>query len=218
VKAFLYGNCIPEALSDSGLVYDSAEWAGGISRPAGALASGRGRDPVEYRNKMGTDAEIAEDAAVLRKAMPKKYIKLILNDRVDLIDKIEFDGVHVDSGDAGPAEARERLGPDRIIGTFGGGDALVELVLEEPADYFSIGPAFQTTTKQTTKAPIGVDGVRRLGAQAGQKPVLVAVGGVTLETAPLVLAAGATTVAVLAAIFRAADPAGECRRRLKTLG
>lgn len=183
----------------------------------GHLLAEAGVTLMEYRNKTGNDAEITQDAAVLRRAMPKKNIKLILDDRVDLVDRIEFDGVHVDTGDALPTEARERLGPDRIVGTFGG-DALNQRVLEEPADYFSIGPAFRTTTKQTTKTPIGVDGVRRLRMQAGPKPVLVAVGGVTLETAPLILAAGATTVAVSAAIFRAADPVGECRRWLKTLG
>jgi thiamine-phosphate pyrophosphorylase len=172
---------------------------------------------MEYRNKTGSDEEIAQDAAILRSAMPRKNIKLILDDRVHLIEKIDFDGVHVDAGDASPTEVRERLGPSRIIGTFGGGEALVPQVLEEPADYFSVGPAFPTTTKQTTKASIGVDGVRRLRAQAGPKPVLVAVGGITLETAPLMLAAGATMVAVSAAVFKTADPAAECRRWLKSL-
>ena len=82
----------------------------------------------------------------------------------------------------------------------------------EPADYFSIGPVFATTTKQTSKPPIGVEGVRKLRNEAGASAVLVAVGGVTLETVAAVLDAGATTIGVAAAIFRAADPAAEFRQ------
>jgi thiamine-phosphate pyrophosphorylase len=103
------------------------------------------------------------------------------------------------------------------LGTFGGSEALVEGILKEPADYLSIGPIFPTTTKQTTKAPIGAEGVRRLREEAGANAVLVAVGGVTLETAPEILAAGASVVGVSAAIFRAADPAGEFRRWVAAL-
>ena len=173
---------------------------------------------MEYRNKAGSDAEILADAAVLRDAMPSQNIKLILDDRVDLIERSGFDGAHVDAGDLTPSAARRLLGPSRIVGTFGGSDALVPGILKEPADYLSVGPAYSTTTKQTTKASIGPDGVRWLRKQAGPDAVLVAVGGITLETASLVLAAGANTVAVSAAIFRTADPAAEFRHWLEALG
>jgi thiamine-phosphate pyrophosphorylase len=167
---------------------------------------------LEYRNKAGSEAELLADAAVLRKALPAGMVKLILDDRADLVEQAEFDGVHVDAGDATPGEARRLLGPARIVGTFGGSEALVPGVLKEPADYLSIGPVFRTTTKQTTKAPIGPAGVRRLREQAGSEAVLVAVGGITLATAAAVLAAGANVLGVSAAIFCAADPAGEFRR------
>jgi thiamine-phosphate pyrophosphorylase len=167
---------------------------------------------LEYRNKAGSEAELLADAAVLRKALPAGKVKLILDDRADLVEQAEFDGVHVDAGDATPAEARRLLGPARIVGTFGGSEALVPEILKEPVDYISIGPIFPTTTKQTTKAPIGPAGVRRLREQAGPDAVLVAVGGITLATAPAVLAAGASAVGVSAAIFRTADPASEFRR------
>jgi len=173
---------------------------------------------LEYRNKTGSDVELLADAAILRVALPAGTVKLILDDRVDLVERTEFDGVHVDSGDATPAEARRLLGPDRMIGTFGGSEALVPGILYEPADYLSIGPVFSTTTKQTAKAPIGTAGVRRLREQSGPNVVLVALGGVTRETAPEILAAGASVVGVSAAIFRAKDPAGEFRLWVKALG
>jgi len=173
---------------------------------------------LEYRSKAGSDAEMLADAAVLRAALDSGTVKLILDDRVELVNRVGFDGVHVDAGDATPAAARGLLGPDRIVGTFGGSEALVPGILKEPADYLSIGPIFPTTTKQTTKVPIGATGVRRLREQAGANIVLVAVGGVTLETAPGILAAGASVIGVSAAIFRAKDPAGEFRRWKAAIG
>jgi thiamine-phosphate pyrophosphorylase len=144
--------------------------------------------------------------------MPAGQVKLILDDRADLVERTGFDGVHVDTGDATPADARRFVGPERIVGTFGGSEALLPGILQEPADYLSIGPVFATTTKQTTKTPIGVEGVRKLRAEAGPHVVLVAVGGVTIDRAPAVLEAGATVIAMAAAIFRSDDPAAEFRR------
>jgi thiamine-phosphate pyrophosphorylase len=172
---------------------------------------------LEYRNKSGPVTELIADAAILRASMHDPGIKLILDDRVDLVAIMGFNGVHVDAGDLPASEARKQLGKDFIVGTFGGSEALVPGVLNEPADYFSIGPIGTTQTKRTTKPPIGVDGVRRLREQAGPVPVLVAAGGVNLENAAHVLEAGANVVAVSAAIFRTADPAAEFRRWSETL-
>ena len=97
-------------------------------------------------------------------------------------------------------------------------DSLLPGILDEPVDYLAIGPVYPTTTKETSKAPIGPEGVRRLRAQAGPERILTAAAGITLETAPLILAAGASAVAVSAAIFRAPDPAGEFRRWLAEIG
>jgi thiamine-phosphate pyrophosphorylase len=188
-----------------------------LRRLGGSLADA-GITLLEYRNKTGSEAELMADAEILRAALPAGKVKVILDDRSDLIDIIGFDGVHVDAGDLQPAEARRLLGPGRIVGTFGGSDALLPGILAEPADYFSIGPVFPTRTKQPSTPPIGMDGVRRLRAQAGPGPVLVAVGGITLGTAAEALAAGATVVAVAGAIFRQPDPAAEVRKWLAELG
>ena len=198
-------------------VIPAANRAEFLRRLGGSLAQA-GVTLLEYRNKNGADAELLADARVLRFAMPAGQVKLILDDRADLVDAAGFDGVHVDAGDLSPSEARRLLGKHRIIGTFGGSDSLLPGILNEPADYFAIGPVYPTTTKQTDKPPIGPEGVRRLREQAGADVVLVAAAGITLETAPLVLAAGANSVAVSAAIFRAGDPAAEFRRWLQELG
>ena len=188
-----------------------------LRRLGGELTSA-GVTLLEYRNKTGSDAELLADCAILRAAMPTETVKLILDDRADLVEQLGFDGVHVDAGDVPPIEARRLVGFKRIVGTFGGSDALLPGVLEEPVDYLAVGPVYATTTKHTCKASIGPEGVRRMRELVGPDRVLTAAAGITLATAPLVLAAGATTVAVSAAIFRADDPAAEFKRWIEALG
>lgn len=173
---------------------------------------------LEYRNKTGTESEVLGDCAVLRAALPDRKVKLILDDRAYLVEQIGFDGVHVDAGDATPEEARQLVGPNRIVGAFGGSEAFLPGILSAPADYLAVGPVYATTTKLTATAPIGPEGVRRLREAAGPDRVLTAAAGITLETAPLVLEAGATSVAVSAAIFRTEDPAAEFRKWVAALG
>jgi len=186
-------------------------------RRLGSELTDAGVTLLEYRNKDGSDGELLADATFLRAAMPSKFVKLILDDRADLVEQVGFDGVHVDAGDVPPADARRMVGPNRIVGTFGGSESLLPGILEEPVDYFAVGPVFTTITKQTSKAPIGTEGVRRLRQEAGPDRVLTAAAGITLATAPLVLAAGANAVAVSAAIFRAENPAAEFRKWLAEL-
>jgi thiamine-phosphate pyrophosphorylase len=173
---------------------------------------------MEYRNKEGAEAQILADAAVLRRVLPAGKVKLILDDRVDLVEKIHFDGVHVDDGDLSATEARKLLGPEKIIGTFAGNLSLIPGILEQPADYFAVGPVWATVTKKTTLPSIGPEGVRRLRQAAGPDVIITAAGGVKLENALEVLAAGASTVTVVGGIFRTADPVATYRRWIETLG
>jgi thiamine-phosphate pyrophosphorylase len=171
---------------------------------------------LEYRNKSGTDAEILADARILRAAMPNAM--LIMDDRVDVAKIARFDGAHVDAGDLLPADARLLLGNEAMIGTSASSEAQLKEALASGADYIAIGPVFPTKTKQTSVSPIGIDGVARFRKLAGANPVLVAAAGITLETAPAILEAGADVVAVSAAIFRHRDPAAEFRRWIEALG
>jgi thiamine-phosphate pyrophosphorylase len=171
---------------------------------------------MEYRNKVGADAEVLADARILRAAMPQA--RLILDDRVDVAMVAGFDGVHVDAGDLPPVDARRLMGPEAVIGTSAGSEAQLLEGLASPVDYVAFGPVFPTTTKQTSAAPIGIEGVRRFRAQAGAGALLVAAAGITLESAQAVLEAGASAVAVSAAIFKRDDPAAEFRRWISLLG
>lgn len=170
---------------------------------------------MEYRNKSGPDAQVLADARQLRAAMPSAV--LILDDRVDVAMAAGFNGVHVDDGDLPPAVARSLMGSGAVVGTSASSEAQLAEAPAASVDYIAFGPIFPTTTKQTLAAPIGMDGVRRLRALAGPGVRLVAAAGITLETAPAILEAGADAVAVSAAIFSKADPAGEFERWIAVL-
>ena len=186
-----------------------------LDRLANSLAES-GVRLMEYRNKSGSDAQVLADARLLRAAMPASV--LIMDDRVDVTMAAGFDGVHVDAGDLPPSDARILLGAEAVIGTSASSEAQLAEALAAPVDYIAFGPIFPTTTKQTSAAPIGVEGVRRFRAVAGPGPKLVAAAGITLETAPAILEAGADSVAVSAAIFSKPDPAAEFARWIAVLG
>jgi len=187
-------------------------------RHLGRELTDSGVQMLEYRNKSGDQAQLLKDAEILREAMPLGAVKLILDDRADLVDKIGFDGVHVDHGDMPPAEARALLGAEKIIGTLGGSRTFLPGVLTCGADYLSVGIVFPTLTKETKTEPIGVEGVRKMRELAGPEQNLVAIGGLQLDTALQVLDAGASIVAVAGAIFRSEDPAAEFRRWRQLIG
>jgi thiamine-phosphate pyrophosphorylase len=174
-----------------------------------------GVELLEYRNKLGTDAEVLADARILRSVMGP--VKLIMDDRVDIAMAAHFDGVHVDAGDMSPTDARSLMGVEAIMGTSASSETELIAALDSGADYIAFGPVFPTTTKQTSAAPIGIEGVRRFRARAGTGPLLVAAAGITLETAREIFKAGADSVAVASAIFRADNPAQEFRRWMSAL-
>lgn len=185
-----------------------------LDRLARSLADA-GLTLLEYRNKPATDAEILADAEILRVAMPQT--RLILDDRIDVALAAGFDGVHVDTGDLPPVVARKLMPQGSIIGTSSGDETSLRTALTQPVDYIAFGPIFPTTTKQTSAPPIGLEGVHQFRTFAGPEITLVAAAGITLETAPAILAAGASTVAVAAAIFRTPDPIAELNRWLREL-
>jgi len=80
-----------------------------------------------------------------------------------------------------------------------------------------VGPVWDTVTKKTTLPSIGPEGVRHLRQIVGPSVTITAAGGIKLEKAPEVLAAGATAVSVVGGIFRTPDPVAEFRRWAETL-
>jgi len=142
--------------------------------------------------------------------------RLIVNDRCDLAMLAGADGVHLGQGDLPVTEARRQLGASAMIGVSTHDEAQVREALLQPVSYLATGPVFDTRTKDTGYVAVGLDAVRRTAAAAGDRPV-VAIGGITLATAPAVLAAGASAVAVIADLLATGNPSTRVRDYLAVL-
>lgn len=142
---------------------------------------------------------------------------VVVNDRADVAVMAGAAGVHVGQDDLGPADARQVVGADRIVGFSTHDDAQLDAACSEPVSYLAIGPVFATGTKTDHAPPIGPSGVRRAAERAARAGLpLVAIGGITLDTAPEIIAAGAAAVAVIADLL-IGEPAGRVREFLKAL-
>lgn len=168
--------------------------------------AGAGVGILQYRNKMGSEAEILADARVMREAAGPGMI-LILNDFPELAVAAGFNGVHVGQTDLSPTEARRIMGPEKIVGFSTHNEAQLRAADRQPVDYIAIGPVFATATKQNPDPVVGPEGVRL--ARALTRRPLVAIGGITAQNAALVREAGADSVAVIAAIFSPGDDAAK---------
>lgn len=161
---------------------------------------------LQYRNKLGDEAEILADAHVMRDAAGGKML-LILNDWPELALAAGFDGVHVGQADLSPDEARGIMGPAKIIGVSTHNEVQLRAAEPQPVDYIAIGPVFATATKQNPDPVVGLEGIRL--ARSLTAKTLVGIGGITTtENAAMVRKAGADSVAVISGIFApGGDPA-----------
>jgi thiamine-phosphate pyrophosphorylase len=129
---------------------------------------------------------------------------VIVNDRVDLTRMAGAAGVHLGQEDLPPDAARRLLGPGAVIGYSTHTIDQIEQAAEA-VSYVAVGPVFGTRTKDTGYDAVGVALVREAVRRAGGRPV-VAIGGITLDTAAAVWAAGATSVAVISDLLAGANP------------
>jgi thiamine-phosphate pyrophosphorylase len=123
--------------------------------------------------------------------------RVILNDRADLARMAGAHGVHVGQHDLPPSQVKAIPGANMVVGLSTHSREQVDAAADQPVDYIAVGPVFQTRTKVTGYDARGLELVRYAAAQG--RPV-VAIGGITLENAPEVLAAGASAVALISAL------------------
>jgi len=161
---------------------------------------------VQYRNKMASRPLRRAQAAEMLRICRAAGAKLIINDDVWLAVEIGADGAHLGRDDApggSLAAARDALGPKRILGVSCYNElARAEDAAAAGADYLAFGSMFSSRTKPAAvRAPLEMLGEarRRFGL-----PV-AAIGGITLENAPEIIAAGADMLAVVSDLFDAMD-------------
>lgn len=168
---------------------------------------------LQYRNKQGSDRQRMEDARILREVLPQGRVTLIFNDRADLAVLSGFDGVHVGQTDLSPQAARSVVGPEKIVGISTHNEHQLRAAVDFPVDYIAIGPVYPTSSKLNPDPVVGLEGVK-LARSLAAKPI-VAIGGINLENAKSVIEAGASSVAVISAVFALPEPAQAVREFLK---
>jgi thiamine-phosphate pyrophosphorylase len=182
---------------------------------AAALLAGGAR-VLQLRLKTASSREVLEVARALRVPTRRAGALLLVNDRPDVARAAEADGVHLGQDDLPVPAARAVLAAGAIVGLSTHDVPQAQDGAAAGADYLGVGPVFATSTKPHASGARGLDLVAAV--RAATTLPLVAIGGITPETAPAVRAAGADAVAMIGALVRAPNVAAAVRETLGRLG
>ena len=166
---------------------------------------------LQFRHKEFFSREVCEDAGRIAELCRDAKALFVINDRADIAMLLGA-ALHLGQDDLPPADARRIMPAGAIIGFSTHNDDQLRKAASEPVDYLAIGPIFGTGSKLN---PDPIVGVERLGSlrALSEKP-LVAIGGITRETAPAVLQAGADSVAVIGDLYP--EPCTKAALRART--
>lgn len=175
-----------------------------------------GAPVVQVRSKGGTDRELHDLAERVARLCDAAGALCVVDDRLDVALAVGAAGTHLGAQDVPLAAARRVVGPDHVLGGTAREPGAARELVAAGAGYLGVGPAFATATKAGLPDALGPEGIGAV-ARAVDVPVL-AIGGITVERVPAVLAVGVHGVAVVAAVSEAADPAAATRALLVALG
>lgn len=164
-----------------------------------------GVDIIQLREKNDSTELFLQKARQLIEITDKYNIPLIINDHIEVAEKVNSAGIHVGNSDTPPIQLRQHLfTKNKMIGYSI--EHLSQLDNEQTAvsDYLGISPVFKTDTKIDTVTEWGLEGISKI-RQLTEKP-LVAIGNIHLGNAKAVINAGANCLAVVSAICGAEGP------------
>jgi thiamine-phosphate diphosphorylase len=165
------------------------------------MAAGAGM--IELRDRDQPRAVLERSGRTFRRLANTYSALFIVNDDPYLAMELSADGVHVGQDDIDPAEARRVMGPDAIIGLSTHSREQIEAAGSQPVDYISVGPIWETPTKEGRPAT----GLELIRTAAEIDPVpWFAIGGIDPGNVDEVVAAGAERLCVVRAIRDADDP------------
>ncbi len=182
---------LTEALCRNGNVLETAKEA---------AAGGAGM--FQYREKGMADGQFLANARKLAALCAELGTLLIINDRPHVARLAGADGVHLGQRDLPSDEARELMGPGRIVGRSTHSPEQAAVALAEGADYIGVGPVYATQTKQHAAA-VGPEYVTHCAREADLPGF--AIGSVNEKTVDEVLAAGARRLAICTGITMQED-------------
>lgn len=172
---------------------------------------------IQLRMKDVAVETVRQLAEELKKACENRHALLIIDDYVEVAREVKADGVHLGKNDMPIEEARKLLGEGFIIGGTANTFEDVKRHYEAGADYLGIGPFRFTTTKKNLSPVLGLEGYRNIKQQMIEADIIlpaVAIGGITVEDIPAILATGIEGIAMSGAILQAHDPDAEIKRIL----
>lgn len=161
---------------------------------------------VQLREKTASSREMLEQARELLAVLRPLGIPLIVNDRLDIALAAGAQGVHLGQHDLPLDDARRLVPPDFIVGISAESTADAVAAVAGGASYVAASPVFATPTKTDTAPALGLSGVAALRAALPGSCPLVAIGGIHVDNAAAVLAAGADGLAVVSGIMSAPSP------------
>jgi len=182
-----------------------------LTRAAAAWLEG-GAGILQLRHKQHWGRAVFDAARDIARMCREAGALFIVDDRADIAMLLEA-GLHVGQDDLPPRDARRLLGSDAVIGFSSHNAPQVCAAGGEPADYVAFGPVFPTASKRNPDPVTGIEALKECRALV-EKP-LVAIGGITRETAAGVWAAGADSVAVIGDLLPAELTSVTLRQRME---
>lgn len=175
---------------------------------------------VQLRMKDAAAADVVAAAESIAPLCRHHDAVFLLDDRVELVQAVGADGVHVGQNDMPVADVRRALGPGYIVGATANTLADMTAAAAAGADYIGLGPYRFTTTKKNLKPTLGAEGYRRLmdGARAaGVRIPVVAIGGIEPADVAAIAPSGVAGVAVSGAIATAPSPSAKTNEFINQL-
>jgi thiamine-phosphate pyrophosphorylase len=163
-----------------------------------------GATVVQLREKECSTLEFIEQALIIKAFLKTRHVPLIINDRLDVAQAVDADGVHLGQTDMPLDTAKGIVGDTMLIGISA--ECLEDAIVAEKggADYLGVSPIYATPTKTDTAPALGLEGLREI--RKAVKLPLVGIGGLNQGNAAAVIRNGADGVAVVSAIMAADDP------------
>ncbi len=187
-------------------VLDSVLTGGHDAISLATLALQGGVTAIQLRCKECPTRDFLRLGRLLQQVCRSFRVPFIVNDRVDIAQALDADGVHLGQQDLPCSEARRILGPGVILGVSAENPEQAREAEADGADYIGAQTIFATTSKQDVGAAIGPEGLRRI-VESVAIPV-VGIGGIQAGNAAACMESGAAGVAVISAISLASDPKG----------
>jgi len=178
---------------------------------AGAWLDGGARI-VQFRHKGQWTRQVFEQVERIAAACRDRGAMFVVNDRADMA-KLLGAGLHVGQDDLPPRDARRLVGGEALLGYSTHNPRQLEDAAAEPANYLAIGPIYATTSKLHPDPIVGLHGLRTCRVLCTRP--LVAIGGITRETAAAVFDAGADAVAVIGDLLPETCTGRNLRRRME---